>query len=210
MKKKSYLAQMSSPVTEAEKKQAEASLVAFEKCLNLLNIAKDHLDIMYTPFKDHPEITPEEVTKFRAAIRRFRDKALENFGQFKFAAVRCITLMNFFSSDTDINNLLNSFINAVGELETYVNEFSSLFNKLEGKSFVQDILKHIGDIQNKCDEIKEIVEERIMEDIKTDILGKTWVDSVTQEHKLEIEKKKPLILDLSMQAKEQANKANQK
>lgn len=210
MKKKSYLAQMSSPVTEAEKKQAEASLVAFEKCLNLLNISKDHLDIMYTPFKDHPEISPEEITKFRAAIRRFRDKVLDNFGQFKISAVRCITLMTFFSSDTDINNLLNSFINAVGELETDVNEFSSLFNKLEGKDFVPQVLKQIETIQSKCDEIKEIVEERVMEDIKTDILGKTWIDSITEKHQLQIEKKKPLILELSSKEKAEANKPEQK
>ena len=38
---------------------------------------------MKTPFKGNSELDPKVIVKARAAIRRFRDQAVENFNDFK-------------------------------------------------------------------------------------------------------------------------------
>jgi len=83
MIKKAYSVQMSYDVSDAEKLQAERALLFFNHSAKLLDLASEHLNIMKTPFKNNSEMSPEEVMKARAAIRRFRDKAVENFNEFK-------------------------------------------------------------------------------------------------------------------------------
>src|ERR1700677_3735665 len=96
---KAYAVQMSYEVSDTEKKQAEHALLCFESSLKTLQQASDHLNIMKTPFKDNPDMEPDEVMKARAAIRRFRDKAIENFNDFKEVAFKCVNSMQMFASD---------------------------------------------------------------------------------------------------------------
>ena len=160
---------------------------------------------MKTPFKNNPEMSPEEVMKARAAIRRFRDKSVENFNEFKNAAFKCVNLMQEFSSDTQTVKLMKSFVSSVDDLENNVNKFIDLFNDLESKSFSKDVVSHIEEIQSQCEEVEEIVDERIKSHIQNNILAKSWVDSVSNDLQMKVEKKTPLILDLFNQRQEQLN-----
>src|SRR5271166_5823072 len=96
MIKTSFNIQMSYTVSDAEKQQAEKALIYFKATENTLLQAADHLNIMLTPFKDNPDIKPEDVVKVRAVVRRFRDKAIENFDEFKGLAFKCVNIMQIF------------------------------------------------------------------------------------------------------------------
>src|SRR6266404_4631484 len=109
MIKKSYSIQMSYSVSDQEKFQAEKALMCFDHSVKSLKMASDHLNIMKTPFKDNQEISPDELMKARSALRRFRDKAVENFNDFKNIAFKCVQLMQPFTSDTQIVKLIKSF-----------------------------------------------------------------------------------------------------
>lgn len=205
MIKKVYAISMTYEVSDAEKMQAERALLCFDHAIKLLDLSSDHLNIMKTPFKNNPEMSPDEVMKARAAIRRFRDKSVENFNEFKNAAFRCVNLMQEFSSDTQTVKLMKSFVSSVDDLENSVNKFIDLFNDLESKSFSKDIVSHIEEIQNQCEEVEEIVDERIKNHIQNNILARSWVDSVSNDLQMKVEKKTPLILDLFNQRQEQLN-----
>lgn len=196
MRKQSYAVQMSHQVSNAKKEQAKKAFDAFDIALKTLRAANDHLNIMLTPFKDHPDISTEQVVKFRAALRRFRDKAIENFNKFKVEAFQCYSLMNVFSADTQTSKLMKSFINAIEDIEKFVNEFSELFTELESKSFVQDVTKKIQTIQKESDELKEIIDERIKSHIQKNIIGKNWIDSVSDQLSVKVEKNTPIMMDL--------------
>jgi hypothetical protein len=152
-------------------------------------------------------MTPEDVMKARAVIRRFRDKAIENFDKFKKVAFDCVNLMQTFESDTQTLKLMKSFIASIDDLEVSVNQFSDLFNDLQAKEFVKDVTSSIELIQKQCDEIDEIIDERIKSHIQTNILASSWVDSVSNDLQMKIEKKTPLIVDLYNQRQEQLNDA---
>ncbi len=198
---------MSYDVSDSERSQAEKALLYFKAAEKYLVQASDHLNIMKTPFKDNQDMTPEDVMTARAVIRRFRDKAIENFDKFKKVAFDCVNLMQTFSSDTQTLKLMKSFIASVDELENSVNQFADLFNDLHSKDFVKDVVAAIENIQKQCDEIEEIVDERIKSHIQTNILAKSWVDSISNDLQMKIEKKTPLIVDLYNQRQEQLNDA---
>lgn len=205
MYKKSYSVQMSYDVSDSEKQRAEKALMYFKAAERALMQASDHLNIMKTPFKDNPEMKPEDVMKARAVIRRFRDKAIDNFDAFKKIAFECVNLMQTFESDTQTLKLMRSFISSIDDLEVSVNDFSDLFNDLHSKDFAKDIVSGIEGIQKQCDEIDEIIDERIKSHIQTNILATSWVDSISNDLQMKIEKKTPLIVDLYNKRQEQLN-----
>lgn len=205
MIKKSYSVQMTYDVSDSEKLQAERALLCFNHVLKLLDIASNHLDIMKTPFKNNPEMSPEEVMKARAAIRRFRDKSIENFNEFKIASFKCVNVMQIFSSDTQTLKLMKSFISSIDDLEVKVNDFADLFNDLEDKDFPKNVITCIEGIQKQCEEIDEIVDERVKSHIQSNILAKNWVDTVSDDLQMRVQKKTPLILDLFNKRQDQLN-----
>jgi hypothetical protein len=204
--RKAYVLNMTYNVPDNEKNKAERALLCFNHVVKELDAASEHLDIIKTPFKDNPEMKPEEVKKTRAAIRRFRDKSIDNFNSFKHVAFKCVNLMQYFSSDTQTVKLMKSFISSVDDLESKVNDFVDLFTNLESKSFAQDIVKSIEIIQKKCEEIENIIEDRIITHVQSNILATSWVDSVSNDLQMKIEKKTPLIQELFDKRQDALNK----
>jgi hypothetical protein len=202
---KAYSVEMAFSVSDAEKKEAQHALLAFKSTSHLLSQASDYLNVMKTPFKDNPEMSPDDVMKARPVIRRFRDSAVDNFSSFKKAAFECVNLMKTFASDTQTLKLMKSFIISIDELEAQVNAFADLFNDLESKDFPKNIVVQIEDIQSKCDDLEETIDERIRTHVQSNILATNWVDAVSTDLQTKVEKKTPLILDLYNQRTEQLN-----
>jgi hypothetical protein len=203
--KKAYAIQMTYDVSDQEKTQANQALLLFAHALKQLDLASEHLDIMKTPFKDNPDISPEEVMKARAAVRRFRDKSVENFNLFKKTAFQCVNVMQIFSSDTQTLKLMKSFISSIDDLEISVNKFVDLFSDLESKEFITEIVKAIEDIQTQCEDVEEIIDERIKPHLQNNILATSWVDSVSNDLQTKVEEHTPLILDLFNKRQDQLN-----
>ena len=207
MIKKAYSVQMSYNVSDSEKQQAEKALLYFKSAENVLAQGSDYLDIMKTPFKDNPDMTEDDVMKARAVIRRFRDKSIDNFDKFKRISFECVNLMQMFSSDTQTLKLMKSYITSIDDLEVKVNHFADLFTDLQSKDFPKNVVSAIEDIQKECDSIDEIIDERIKTHIQTNILATNWVDSVSNDLQMKIEKKTPLIVDLFNKRQNQLNQS---
>ena len=205
MIKKAYAIQMSYDVSDSEKVQAERALIHFKAAEKLLNKASDHLNIMNTPFKDNPEMSPEDVMKARAAIRRFRDKVVDNFNEFKVEAFKCVHIMQNFAADTQTVKLMKSFISSIDSIESLVNEFVNIFNNLKDKDFAKKVVSSIDSIQKECSSLEKIIDERIINHIQSNILAKNWVDSISNNLQMKVEQKTPLILDLFNKRQEQLN-----
>jgi len=205
MIKKAYAIQMSYNVSDDEKRQAERVIMCLNSAKRELEKASVHLDVMKTPFKDNPEIKPNEIMDARAAIRRFRDKSVDNFNSFKHIAFQCVNLMQMFASDTQTIKLMKSLISSIDDLQNKVNKFVDLFDNLESKEFVKNIVESMEAIQKQCESVEEIIDDRIKNHIQSNILATSWVDSMSKELQIKIEKKTPLILDLFNKRQDQLN-----
>ncbi len=196
IRRRAYTTQLSYDVTDAEKAYGEKAMIAFDYTLKSLNKATDHISIMDTPFKNNPDIKPEEIIKFRAALRRYRDKVIDNFNNFKEVAFKCVVALQPFSMDTETTKLTKSFITAVEDIETQVNKFSELFDSLEDKNFVAAVVQALDAIDKEAVELKKLVEDRIKKHIQVDILGKTWINGISDKLQIQIENKTPKLLEL--------------
>lgn len=193
-------------MSDEEKNQAEQAIYLLNFAKNTIGISSDYLDLMRTPFKDNSEIPPEEIFKNRASLRRFRDKAVDNFNNFKKISFKCVRVLNNFASDTQVTKLLKSFIMSIDSLEDKVNNYVDLFDNLKDKEFVKNIISTIEEVQKQCDDVEKIIDERLINHIKENILATSWVDSIGKELEIKIEKKKPLLLDLVNKREEELNK----
>ncbi len=131
--------------------------------------------------------------------------SIKNFNEFKTSAFKCVQIMTIFNSDTQTVKLMKSFISAIDTLESAVNFFNDLFEDLEAKDFSTKVVTAIESIQQECDSVEEIVDERIKTHLQNNILSKNWVDSVSDELQLKIEQKTPLIIDLFNKRQDQLN-----
>lgn len=198
---KIYSIQLSYEVSDQEKEQAEKVLICFDYAIKSLKQTIDHLNIMTVPFKDDPNIKTEEVVKYRAALRRYRDKVVSNFNNFKSIILKCINELDLFMSDTQTSKLVRTLISTIDSLEDQVNKMSEIFNKLESKTFIIDLNKALDEIHKLCDELKEIIDDRIKGHIKNNIIGKTWLNSV--ENKVHDDNKSITLVDLMRQRESQ-------
>jgi hypothetical protein len=205
--KKAYTVQMTYDVSDTEKSQAEKALLFFSHASKILDMASEYLNIMKTPFKNNPEMVEEDVLSARVAIRRFRDKSMENFNKFKRESFQCVNIMKDFSTDTQTLKLMKSFISSIDDLENKVNKLGDLFDELESKTFSQDVVKAIEAIQDQCESIDEIINERIKNHIQTNILASSWVDAVSTDLQMQVQEKTPLILDLFNERQDQLNES---
>lgn len=195
-KKKSYAIQLTYTVPSEEKDRATKILLYLDHLLKILKLCEEHIDLIYIPFKDNPEISPDQTFKARAALRRYRDKVADNFNVFKRQAFKCFTLLQPFSTDTQIVKLSKSFVLSVNDIEKQVNRFIELFTNIKSKDFGQSIVKGAEGIKKETAQLSQIVEDRIKNHIRNNILARSWVDNISDELQQKIEKKIPLSVEL--------------
>lgn len=195
-KMKIYALQMAYEVPSEEKDKANKIVIYLEHLLKISKVCDKHLDLIYFPFKDNPETSPEQIFKARAALRRYRDKSIDNFNTLKRQAFKCFALLQPFSIDTQIVKLSKSFVLAIGDVEKQVNRFVELFDNLEAKEFAQGIVKAVENIKKELAQLEQIVQDRVINHIQTNILARNWVDNVSDELQQKVETKIPLSIEM--------------
>lgn len=196
IKKRAYSSMMSYSVTDTEKQQAEKAMRWFDHCLKVLKQCDEHLNLMYNPFKKTTDITPDKIFASRAMLRVYRDKVVDNFNRFKRVAFKVFVIMQPFTSDTQIEKILSSFVTSVEDVETQVNRFIDLFDDLKSEDFAKGIISAIENIKKEIVQLEQIVEDRVKDHLQDNILARNWVDGISDELQQKVEKKSPLIMQL--------------
>lgn len=193
-----FALQMSYDVSDAKKLKAEKTINYFTYLLKSLKKSESYLDIMLSYFKKHPDITPEDFKKYRAIFRKYRDSSLDNFNDFKRISFKCFVSMQPFSSDVQISKLIKTFTLSVSDVEKQVNRFAELFADLENADadLSQSLVKGIENIKKETSQLYQIIDDRIIAYIQTNILARTWVDNIGQELNEKIEDVPTLIEQL--------------
>lgn len=194
---------MSYQVSDKEKLQAEKALRWLEFCLKILKQSSDHLNLIYNPFKKNSSLPADRVFKYRAALRRYRDKVVDNFNNFKKVSFKCYVLLQPFTSDTQIEKLLKSFVMAIDDIEKQVNRFIDLFSDLKSPEFAKAVVSGIDNIKKEVVQLEQIIEDRMKNHIRNNILARNWVDTISQELQDKVERKIPLVIQLVQEREKQ-------
>lgn len=190
------ITELTSDISREEKDQAKKILESLKETLRSLRKATDYLNIMQDPFKENPSISTDQVLKYRAAIRRFRDTAIDNFNIVKINAFQYVSFVQVFTSDTQISKLTKSFISSLEALEKKVNHFASLFIRLKSVSLIQDLISSIDEIKKESDSLQESIDNRIIPYIESNIIGDVWIHSMEDKLNKKIDSKKTSIIEI--------------
>ena len=198
MYRKAYSIQMHFGVPESEKRVAEKAEEYFNQLISKMQEAKDYLDLIYTPFQKHQNIDMEMVTDYRKTFRDYRDQVKLKFRTIAKLSYKCVALMNEFSMDTTTEEMMESFMGTIRELEKYVDTFVSIFSNLNSSEFRNHLISTIDSLKKQMNQIEQLIKDRILEHIDSNILAKNWAKNISDrfEDSEPIEERIPLVVQL--------------
>ena len=189
--------EMSFEIPDSEKALANDAKIRFEAALKKLRDATEHLDILYEPFRRHQNISTKSLVAKRGLLNRYKQKVKENFNELKTIALLAIRKMNHFTiGDTAIQEIVNSFIDSVEDVEKLVNNLLDVLSDYESETFRNDVISSIDAIRTQSSKLETLIKDRIIEHIDTNILSNNWMSSKRDELDLEPEEDTPLISEL--------------
>jgi len=188
---RAYTVQMNLDVPDAEKRTAEKASESFESILSQLKLGIEHLDLIYTPFAKRQKLDSKEIVENRDILRKYRDKTKELFEKIVEDSYQ-----GEFSTDSAVEELMGSFVSSVRELEKQVNILLSIFSNLNNPEFKDQLIKAIDSVKKQSSQLKQLVNDRILEHIDTNILAKNWESLVNDKYQDKIKNKTPLVVQL--------------
>lgn len=196
MIKRAYSVQMSFDIPDSEKRIAEKAKESFIELNGYIKLLNEYLDMIYDPFKNAGTIDPAEVLKNRVLLRKIRDKTEEKFQKITRRADKCMILMREFSSDTDTEDMMNAFTDSLEDVEKQIEIFLSIFSNLDNTDFCPNLIASIDAIKKQGNQVRQLVKDRIVQHIDTNILAKNWTSRVSEKYRDKVHEKLPWIVEL--------------
>jgi len=198
MYKKAYSIQMHFGVPESEKRIAEKAEEYFEQLTVNMQDVKDYLDLIYIPFQKCQNVDMDMVVDYRKTFREYRDQVRIKFSNIIKKAYKCVSLMNEFSTDTATEEIMDSFIGSIRELDNYVDTFVSIFSNLNSSEFRNHLILTIESLKKQMNQLDKLIRDRILEHIDSNILAKNWAKNISNrfEDSEPIEERVPLVVQL--------------
>ena len=196
LEKKAYTVQMTLDIPDAEKRIAEKAEESFEILLGKLKLALEHLNMIYVPFKKYNATDTDEIVENRDVLRRYRDQIKLNYEEILSISYACLSLMSDFSIDSSVEELMNSFTSGIKDLEKQVNYLLSIFSNLNSTEFRDSLLASIEAVKKQSSQLKQLINDRVLEHIGTNILAKNWGSFVDDKLQAKMKNKVPLIVEL--------------
>lgn len=188
--------EMSFEVPKSEKDIANAASERFSAVSNALSLAKNHLDLMYDPFKKAGNISTEALVKKRGVISRFKEQVKENYNKVKALALKSIQLLNYFSTDTHTLELINAFQDSIQDVEKQVTIFLDILDNYRSPDFKNNVITAIEGVKKQSAQADKLIKDRIIDHIDANILAKNWVTNIGDALHLKIQDRVPLITEL--------------
>lgn len=194
--RRAYIVQMNVEVPEAEKRIAEKAAETFELLLAKNKLLLEHLELIYIPFIKVPQLDQDEVIENRDILRTYQAKTKNIFDDMIKTAYTALSFMSEFSTDANVSELMGSFVSQINEFEKQGDYLLSIFSNLNSPDFKDALIAAIDSVKKQGSQLKQLVNDRVLEYIDTNILAKSWESLVGDKFQDKVQKKEPYILKL--------------
>jgi len=196
IERRAYAVQMSFDVPDSERRTAEKAKEAFKQLSSQLKLTVEYLSLIYEPFKKYEQIDPKEVAEHRVLLRKIQRKAADKFKKISRQYNKCLGLMQEFSTDTRTEVLMTSFADAKEDVFKQVRTFLSIFSNLDSTDFRNNLVSSIEAIRKQINQLRQLISDRIISHIDSNILAKSWIDTISDKYQDKVQEKVPLIIEL--------------
>jgi hypothetical protein len=198
--------EMSIDIPDSEKKVGVRIVKRLEKIINSVNNFNDHLDILYNPFKKYNTVSEESIHKYRGSLWDYKQQIEVNLDNIKDMVVKTISDLKTFSTDTSINELISTFTDQFGEIESTTITLIEDIYDLESESYKENIVSDIDSVKKNIEEFKRLIDDRLADHININILSKSWLEDIDEHMKENINEKEPIVTRLYKERNEKLNK----
>ena len=196
LRKKAYSVQMNFDVPDSEKRIAEKAEEYFEQLIAQMENTVNYLDCIYIPFSKHQNVDPDMLVEYRSTFRQYAEQCKRKFQNIVKVAYRGVALMNEFSTDTATEELMDSFMGTIRELEKYIDTYVSIFSNLNSPDFRNHLISTIDSIKKQFNQISQLVTDRVLDHIDNNILAKDWAKNVLDRVDEPLQDRVPLVVQL--------------
>lgn len=124
----------------------------------------------------------------------------EKFEHFKYLCVLAMQKLHVFShGDTEIQEILGTLESSINDIEERLEEFYDVLSDYESPHFRDAVLATIDGVREKSGDMEDLVYDRIIEHINTNLIGKNWISDAKDQLDIEMEEKTPLLIELFRQ-----------
>ncbi len=187
---------MSFAIPDHEKKVALEGVKAFQSVINQLKLAKEYLSNIYDPFKKAKDLDTDKLVEKRGRLAQFTREVEEKFNKVKYSAFLALDKLMFFGVDTKSEELRSAFQETVDDLSNSIDIFVTVMDEFKSPEFKEKVLVSIDNINKECAQVEIVIKERILDYLNSDILSNNWVSHISDEKKLVIKEKEPLLMEL--------------
>ena len=187
---------MSFDVPDSKKEIAEKAQQQFETLLSNLKLNVEYMDFLYIPLKKCSSLNSDVMGDYRDTFMQFQERVKAKYDESIKAAFHCMLLMNEFGTDTPVKDMMSSFDGLIKDLEKFVNIYLSIFSNLNSPDFKKDILATTDTVRKCTNQIKQLVNDRVIQHIDDNILAKDWSSELSNKFEQEVDKKIPLVTQL--------------
>lgn len=203
MDKIGYAIQMSFQVPDSERRIAEKASELFSELNAMVRMSIRHLNIIHEPFSKSKEpLDSEVIIKYRRVFRRYRNQIKKNLYSLIKKAESCAITMAKFSSDSKITEMMNSFLGNVKDVEKAGEKLLGSFSELDSDKFKDLVIATVDMVKKQLQQLKQLINDRILDHIDSNILAKNYVGSLTDEEGKMVYDKLPMIVELYKQRQE--------
>jgi hypothetical protein len=197
VEKRAYAVQMSFNVPDSERRVAEKAKEYFKYLTSLLKLSGEYLKLVAEPFKKYSPLDPDELVENRILLRKIERAVSRKFRKISRASRQCISLMHTFSMDTRTEEMMNSFNDAQEEVQKQVQTFLSIFSDLNSPEFGNNLISSVEAIRKQVNQLRQLINDRIIEHIDGNILAHNWYDTVSKKNQDQATQEKvPLMVEL--------------
>lgn len=186
--------EMSFKVPDSEKEIAQVAVENFLSVINSFTIIKDHLDLIYNPFKNAESLSSEEVFQYRGKLNRFKNQVKKNFKILKNHAFKALQKINYFSKDTHCIELIGAFKESMNDVISAGIKLIKVLDDYRVSDFKDKIVAAIDNIKKEASQTEELVRDRIIDHIKSNIIGESWINE--DNDATELAEKIPTVIEI--------------
>jgi hypothetical protein len=202
--------EMSFDIPDAEKEKALEAKMYFEATDHALTLAVEHLGHLYDVFTEYTDISVQSVIDHRGLLQgRYSTAIKKNFNEVKKKALLAIRKLNYFSTgDNSIRELIITFEESIKDIEEPVNVLLFVIkDDYDVDGFRDKVIEAIDKIKKQVEDTQDVINDRIIEHIDTNIITKSWMHEMSKELQLEDETNIPSITRLLKEREEILNGA---
>lgn len=194
--------QMNYTVPDSEKEIAEKAEEYLDQLLVEFQAFSLYLNLIYMPFKKYSNVDMSMIVEYRKTFKQYRDQVKIKFNKIKKIIYQILTLLNTFSTDTATSEIIDAFANSIKDLDKYIETFVNIFDDFNNPDFPKYIVSTIDSIIKQINQIEQIVNDRVLDHIDTNILAKNWIKDFTANEDKPIEDRVPLVMQLFQERQE--------